>query len=162
VVKATLQRLEGLLEASGDTLMLADQAGVVFLASSAALRYRLLSPLSEEARRAIIASRQYGPAALTPLVPGVDLLAQPRVPPPVSGDTLGWERREVIQRAVGPLGWRLVTLAQTPRSHRAAALAALAAALGVTSSWLAACARTPCRVAEPGDRGAPAHRRQHA
>jgi two-component system C4-dicarboxylate transport sensor histidine kinase DctB len=137
VVKATLQRLEGLLEASGDTLMLADQAGVVFLASSAALRYRLLSPLSEEARRAIIASRQYGPAALTPLVPGVDLLAQPRVPPPVSGDTLGWEKREVIHRAVGPLGWRLVTLAQTPRSHRAAALAALAAALGVTSSWLA-------------------------
>ena len=136
VVKATLQRLEGMLEATGDTLMLADRAGVVFLASLGSLRYRSLGPLSEEVLRHILASRQYGSHGLSPVLPGVDLLAQPRVPH-VSADTLGWGGREVISRAVGPLGWRLVTLTQTPRSHRVAALAALATALGVTSLWLA-------------------------
>jgi two-component system C4-dicarboxylate transport sensor histidine kinase DctB len=136
VVKASLQGLESRLAASGDTLMLADAAGVVFLASAAPLRYRLLGPVPEETRRGLLAARQYGASALLPLLPGVDLLAQPRVPH-VEDDALGWEGRDILSRDVGPLGWRLVTPARPPGSHHEATLAALAAALGVTSLWLA-------------------------
>lgn len=136
VVKASLQRLEGMLAASGDTLMLADEAGVVFLASAAPLRYRSLGPIPEDTRGRLLDSRRYGASPLAPLLPGVDLLAQARVPH-VDDDLFGWEGRDVHSRTVGPLGWRLVTLARPPGSHHEATLAALAAALAVTSLWLA-------------------------
>jgi two-component system C4-dicarboxylate transport sensor histidine kinase DctB len=136
VVKASLQRVESLLQASGDTLMLADRAGVVFLASAQPLRYRALGPIPEATRREMLGTRQYGGAPLLPLLPGVDLLAE-AVVPPAGGPSLGWEGRDIVSMAVGQFGWRLVTLAQAPGSNHAAALAALAAALGVTSLWLA-------------------------
>jgi two-component system C4-dicarboxylate transport sensor histidine kinase DctB len=136
VVKASLQGLESRLAASGDTLMLVDEAGVVFLASSAPLRYRSLGPIAEDTRRRLLDARRYGASPLAQLLPGVDLLAQPRVPR-TQGDALGWEGRDILSRAVRPLGWRLVTLARLPGSHHEATLAALAAALGVTSLWLA-------------------------
>lgn len=136
VVKASLQGLERLLETSGDGLLLADQAGVVFLASSAGLRYRTLGPIPEPTRQAIVESRQYGQSPLEPLVRGVNLLARPQVPR-VGEDELAWGGREVIVKPLGPLGWRLVALADAPHAHQGALLAAAAAALGVTSLWLA-------------------------
>jgi two-component system C4-dicarboxylate transport sensor histidine kinase DctB len=135
-VKISLQGFEQMLEASGDVVLLADREGVVFLASAPELRYRTLAPLDEARKREIQATRQYGAHPLSAAVPGVNLLSQSRIGR-VPSDAPPWAGREVISKAIGPLGWRLVALVETPRAHQGAALAALVAALSVTSLWLA-------------------------
>jgi len=66
-IKLDLTRLEGAWRESGELVLLADAARVVLLSSQEAWRYRVLTPLSPEARREIEAARQFTGHALEPL-----------------------------------------------------------------------------------------------
>lgn len=123
VLKIGLDSLEQALANSGDTLLLADADGVVFLASARRLRYRSLSPLPAATLARLHASKQYGEAPPMPLadrpVP-LDTLATLALP-----DERPRERI-VHARPVGKHGWRLVQLGD-PGDARTAALAAATA-----------------------------------
>ncbi|MQQ07932.1 GHKL domain-containing protein [Epibacterium sp. SM1979] len=66
-IKIDLSTLAQNWRASGENVLLADQAGVVLLASNPAWQYQTLSPLPADIRRQIEAVRQFPGQPLTPL-----------------------------------------------------------------------------------------------
>ncbi|WP_347334312.1 cache domain-containing protein, partial [Ralstonia pseudosolanacearum] len=68
-VKINLDSFEATLARSGDTVLLVDRHGVIFLSSVPEWKYRTLGTLSAAQRAALDATRQYGPHALAPLDP---------------------------------------------------------------------------------------------
>lgn len=109
-IKAPLASYEDALANSGDIVVLADRDNVVFLGSVPQWRYRVLAPLSAEARVHLRATRQYGDAPLDAL----------------PGDTL--RRYRVHYRPTGSLGWRIAILTAPAEDRQTAALAAIGAA----------------------------------
>src|SRR5574343_332421 len=67
VVKVSLDAMEQAMAGAGETLLLADQDGVVFLSSDRSLRYRVLAPLSPPVAKRLADPRQYGDHPLAPL-----------------------------------------------------------------------------------------------
>ena len=63
-IKVNLAPFEAALAKSGDTVLLADDEGVIFLAPRDEWRYRTLAPLSPLARERLAASRKYGDSPL--------------------------------------------------------------------------------------------------
>ncbi|NRO98535.1 GHKL domain-containing protein [Paraburkholderia sp. NMBU_R16] len=109
-IKAPLGSYEDALANSGDIVVLTDRDNVVFLGSVPQWRYRVLAPLSAEARAHLRATRQYGDAPLDAL----------------PGDTL--RRYRVHYRPTGSLGWRIAILTAPAEDRQTAALAAIGAA----------------------------------
>ena len=131
VVKVNLDAFEASLSRSGDTVLLVDRHGVIFLSSVPEWKYRTLGTLSPEQQTALDATRQYAPHSLTPLdtqAGGVPFSAdQPpqtvRVAlPGKSASTL-----RVQYRPVGLLGWQVAVLID-PRDEQRTALVAGASA----------------------------------
>jgi two-component system C4-dicarboxylate transport sensor histidine kinase DctB len=120
VVKVGLEAMEQALIGAGDTLLLADADGVVFLSSDRKLRYHTLAPLSPKAVARLEETRQYGQQAFMPLADR----AIPNAPAtPVRLALAGETARDrlIHARAVGGLGWQVVQLGD-PGEARAAAL----------------------------------------
>lgn len=122
VLKVGLEAMEQALAGAGDTLLLTDADGVVFLSSDRKLRYRTLAPLAETVTARLAETRQYGNQAITPL----STTAIPAAPSePLSIALPGEPPRErlIHTRPVGSLGWQVVQLGD-PSEARAAALGA--------------------------------------
>lgn len=127
-VKISLDPFEAALAASGDTVLLADRDGVVFLSTEAEWRYRTLAPLGGDALVRLQGAQQYGSHALRPLDHGLGAW-------PVGGTAVrlrhaGQERDfTVAARGVGPLGWQMLLLADQTPARQEALVAGLAGAL---------------------------------
>lgn len=120
VLKIGLESMEQALSNGGDTLMLTDRDGIVFLSSSRALRYRSLAPLPEVVLTRLGETLQYGNHVVVPVADREIPLGygQPlRVSLP--GETR--HERMVHARPVGGFGWQIVQLGD-PGEARAAAL----------------------------------------
>jgi two-component system C4-dicarboxylate transport sensor histidine kinase DctB len=133
VLKISLGELEQALTNVGDTLLLADADGVVFLAADHRLRYRTLAPLSAAVTARIAASKQYGEHPLPPLAT--------RPLPTATSEPLRLaligeaEHERLLQaRPVGGLGWQLIQLSAVTEV-RATALA-VATAVGFAAAFL--------------------------
>lgn len=125
VVKVGLEAMEQALIGAGDTLLLADADGVVFLSSDHKLRYRTLAPLSPAAITRLSETRQYGSQNFAPLADR----SIPTTPSALLHLALPGEAardRLIHARAVGGLGWQVVQLGD-PGEARAAALGAATA-----------------------------------
>lgn len=66
-IKVDLSGLQDTWQASGERIILANDDGVVLLASNPDWRYKTMTPLSDEQRSRILASRQFGAEQLGPL-----------------------------------------------------------------------------------------------
>jgi two-component system C4-dicarboxylate transport sensor histidine kinase DctB len=125
VVKVGLEAMEQALIGAGDTLLLADADGVVFLSSDHQLRYHTLAPLSPAAITRLTETRQYGSQKFAPLADR----SIPTTPSALLHLALPGEAardRLIHARAVGGLGWQVVQLGD-PGEARAAALGAATA-----------------------------------
>ena len=134
VVKVNLDAFEATLSRSGDTVLLVDRHGVIFLSSVPEWKYRTLGTLSADQRAALDATRQYAPHILTPL--GMSDGQAASVPfsadhPPqtvrvaLPGKSVSTLR--VQYRPVGLLGWQVAVLID-PRDEQRTALVAGASA----------------------------------
>lgn len=101
VLKQQLDALEQALANSADPLLLIDGNGIVFLASSRALRYRSLAPLAEPVAARLGDTRQYGEQPVAPLA----------------------------DRPVGLQGWQIVELGNPDEARSAATAQATVLAL---------------------------------
>ena len=121
VLKVGLESMEQALANGGDTLLLADADGVVFLSSSPQLRYRTLAPLPEAVSIRLADTRQYGPHPITPLADH-PLTATHHKPLRLALPGEASRERLIHTRPVGSLGWQIVQLGD-PGEARATAFA---------------------------------------
>jgi two-component system, NtrC family, C4-dicarboxylate transport sensor histidine kinase DctB len=75
-IKVDLSELQDNWQASGERIILANEDGVVLLASDPSWRYRTLGALSKSQRERILASRQFGAEALVPLTWAANTIEQ--------------------------------------------------------------------------------------
>nr|WP_311529671.1 cache domain-containing protein [uncultured Ralstonia sp.] len=134
VVKINLDAFESTLSRSGDTVLLVDRHGVIFLSSVPEWKYRTLGTLNADQRAALDATRQYAPHTLTPLelsdgrAGGVPFSAgQPPQTVCVALPGKSASTLRVQYRPVGLLGWQVAVLID-PRDEQRTALVAGASA----------------------------------
>jgi len=131
VVKVNLDAFEASLARSGDTVLLVDRHGVIFLSSVPEWKYHTLGTLSPEQQTALDATRQYAPHTLTPLdaqARGVPFSAdQPPQTVRVALPGKSVSTLRVQYRPVGLLGWQVAVLID-PRDEQRTALVAGASA----------------------------------
>ncbi|HJW01650.1 MAG TPA: ATP-binding protein [Azospira sp.] len=127
-IKVNLAPFEAALAKSGDTVLLADDEGVIFLAPKPEWRYRTLASLSPAARERLAASRKYGDSPLAPLL-GDQALADGGVRLAVADR----HPRDLLMesQAVGHQGWRVVLLTDPAEARRSALGAGFAAAFAL-------------------------------
>lgn len=128
VLKVGLEAMEQAMAESGDTLLLADADGIVFLSSQRRLRYRTLAPLPAAVSARLAETRQYGNQTIQPLADrplALDGSAPQRLA------LAGEASRDLLtlSRPVGNLGWRVVQLGRPDEARGAAFSGAMAAAL---------------------------------
>ena len=119
-VKVDLDTIQAEWEKASDTLLLSDANEVVFLASSAAWRYRMLAPLNEQQKAGLRQTQQYQDQPLLSaemhatqdIGDGVHLIDL-RVPR--NDDDVLWLSRELPRE-----GWRLHVLEDTRASRHIA------------------------------------------
>jgi two-component system, NtrC family, C4-dicarboxylate transport sensor histidine kinase DctB len=134
VLKVGLEAMEQAMAGIGDTMLLSDADGIIFLSSERQLRYRSLAPIPETVAARLAETRQYGSHPIQPL-------AERAIP--TAGDELfrlampNEPAREhfLVARPVGNFGWQVIQLGN-PREARGAALSgaaaiAFAAAFGI-------------------------------
>lgn len=143
VVKIGLGALEQAWTAGGEPLALADERGVLFLASREDWRYRALAPLTPADRAALAQSRQYGRHDPQPVPELAPLAALWRTAPPGApqGAVSDAGERHLLQaHRLEPWGWTLLLAADLRPVRRVAAIEAgalgLLGALAVAGSGL--------------------------
>ena len=129
-VKVSLENFESALARSGDTVLLVDAQGVIFLASVAEWKYRTLTPLDNDALARLHESRQYRDRELPALDVSLELQDTAQVirmalPNAQAQDFLAQSKK------VGPLGWSIVLLTATRQERQNALLAGVAAGFAV-------------------------------
>lgn len=120
VLKVGLENIEQALAGAGDTLLLADGDGVVFLAANRQWRYRVLALLGDRVTERLRQTQQYGAQPL------LGLAEQPLpldAAQPVRFNLPGEapHERMIQSRPVGTLGWQVVQFGD-PGEARAAAM----------------------------------------
>ena len=131
VAKINLDAFEATLSRSGDTVLLVDRHGVIFLSSVPEWKYRTLGTLNADQRAALDATRQYAPHTLTPLdtqAGGVPFSADH--PPQAVKVALPGKSASTLRvqyRPVDLLGWQVAVLID-PRDEQRTALVAGASA----------------------------------
>ena len=126
VLKLSLDSMEQALAGAGDTLLLADADGVIFLSSERRLRYRTLAPLPEAVSARLAETRQYGTQPVTPLAAQAILPAANGQPLRLALPGEMARERLIHSRPVGGQGWQVVQFGD-PGEARAAALGAASA-----------------------------------
>lgn len=134
VLKVGLEAMEQALAGAGETLLLTDADGIVFLSSERKLRYRTLAPLDAAVSARLAETRQYGNQAIAPLAARA---ISGTAGEPLSIALPGEPARErlIHTRPVGNLGWQVVQLGD-PKEARAAALGAGSAVAFATAFLL--------------------------
>jgi len=131
VVKINLDAFEATLSRSGDTVLLVDRHGVIFLSSVPEWKYRTLGTLNADQRAALDATRQYAPHTLTPLdMQGGGVPFSADQPPQTVKVALPGKSASTLRvqyRPVGLLGWQVAVLVD-PRDEQRTALVAGASA----------------------------------
>ncbi|PKO86952.1 MAG: sensor histidine kinase [Betaproteobacteria bacterium HGW-Betaproteobacteria-12] len=124
-IKVGLETLEQAMAGTGETMLLADADGIVFLSSDRRLRYRSLSALNGETLARLNETRQYGTQNILPLA---DAALPVNGPAPVRLALPDELRREylTVARPVGNLGWQVVQLGRPDEARGAAFTAASA------------------------------------
>jgi two-component system C4-dicarboxylate transport sensor histidine kinase DctB len=125
-IKVNLDSFESALLKSGENVLLADDSGVVFLTSVKEWRYRTLTQLGKDAFEQLRTTRAYNNLTLAPLETSFNLregssMARIVLPHDEPRDYL------VQSRTVGPLGWKMILLANTDQERQSALLAGVAA-----------------------------------
>lgn len=120
VVKVGLESMEQALAGAGDTLLLVDGDGIVFLSSSRHLRYRSLTPLGEAVAARLADTQQYGGQAIAPLADR-SLPLESGQPQRLALPGEAPREKLIHARPVGTLGWQVVQFGD-PGEARAAAL----------------------------------------
>lgn len=139
VVKINLDAFEATLSRSGDTVLLVDRHGVIFLSSVPEWKYRTLGTLSAGQRAALDATRQYAPHTLTPLDPqagGVPFSADQ--PPQTVKAALPGKSASTLRvqyRPVGLLGWQVAVLIDPRDEQRTALVAGASAAFAMALAF---------------------------
>jgi len=107
VLKVGLERMEQALSGMGDTQLLTDSDGVVFLASDRQWRYRSLAPLPDAVKARLAETQQYGnqPVVLLADLP-IELAATEPRRIALPGEPA--RERLIHARPVGSLGWQIV------------------------------------------------------
>lgn len=127
VLKVGLESMEQAMAGSGDTLLLADADGIVFLSSERRLRYRTLAPLPAAITARLAETRQYGNQSIVPLadraVP-LDATTPLRLALPDEQP----RKHLLVTRPVGNLGWQVVQLGRPDEARAAAFSGAMALA----------------------------------
>ncbi|TYO95784.1 two-component system C4-dicarboxylate transport sensor histidine kinase DctB [Geothermobacter ehrlichii] len=126
VVKVDLDPLQDDWREGGETVLVSDANGVIFLSSRSDWKYTTLAPLSAEQRRRIRAGRQYGdkPLRLSPLRT-VEVMGEDRRIVRAAG-----ERYLLLSRSLPGLGWKLFYLASlAPVRERSRAVTAIGTVL---------------------------------
>ncbi len=120
VLKVGLENIEQALAGAGDTLLLADGDGVVFLSANRQWRYRVLALLDDRVTERLRQTQQYG---AQPLLGLADQPLPLNATQPVRFALPGEVARErmIHARPVGTLGWQVVQFGD-PGEARAAAL----------------------------------------
>ncbi|PXX76097.1 sensor histidine kinase [Rivihabitans pingtungensis] len=126
-LKLNLDALEQALASAGDTLLLADGDGVVFLSSARRWRYHTLTPLPAATAARLASTRQYGGQPIPPLA-NQPVPLNPTTPVRLALAEAPARDWLVHSRPVGGQGWRLVQLGD-PSEARAAAWAVGAASV---------------------------------
>jgi two-component system C4-dicarboxylate transport sensor histidine kinase DctB len=124
-IKVGLEVLEQAMAGTGETMLLADADGIVFLSSDRRLRYRSLAPLGGESLARLQQTRQYGNQNILPLADtALPLVSQQPVRLALPDEA----RREhlLVSRPVGNLGWQVVQLGRPDEARGAAFTAASA------------------------------------
>lgn len=126
-VKVTLDGFEEAMRQSGETVLLADPEGVVFLSSAPEWKYRALGVLSEPVRERLRQTHQYGDAKLLPISDRDEALS----PYGTATLTRGGTARDytVINHPIGPLGWQMLLLVDPQEARRSALTGALVVTL---------------------------------
>lgn len=127
VLKLNLDALEQALASAGDTLLLADGDGVVFLSSARRWRYHTLTSLPAATAARLASTRQYGGQPIPPLA-NQPVPLNPTTPVRLALAEAPARDWLVHSRSVGGQGWRLVQLGD-PSEARAAAWAVGAASV---------------------------------
>lgn len=127
VLKLNLDALEQALASAGDTLLLADGDGVVFLSSARRWRYHTLTSLPAATAARLASTRQYGGQPIPPLA-NQPVPLNPTTPVRLALAEAPARDWLVHSRPVGGQGWRLVQLGD-PSEARAAAWAVGAASV---------------------------------
>lgn len=119
VLKVGLERIEQALAGSGDTLLLADGDGVVFLSANHQWRYRVLDLLSEPVTERLRKTQQYG---AQPMLGLADRPLPLNALEPVRFALPGEAPRErlIHARPLGTLGWQVVQFGDLGEARAAA------------------------------------------
>ncbi len=128
VLKVGLEAMEQAMAGAGDTLLLADADGIVFLSSERRYRYHTLAPLPAAVSARLAETRQYGSQTIQPLADRALMLDS--VTPQRLALTHDAKRELLlVHRPVGNLGWRVVQLGRPDEARGAAFSGAMAVAL---------------------------------
>ena len=139
VVKVDLEALQGEWRAAGEQVLISDAAGVVFLASEPAWKYRPFLPVGVAEAARIRAERQYGDSALKPLLDGEQADLAGVIDLPVGDRTVSG----LVERAAVPdLSWTVWYVTPTGPALRQAVLAALVAGIACLAMAFALAARS--------------------
>lgn len=140
VVKVDLEGLQREWRQAGEHVLVSDAAGVVFLASEPAWKYRPFHAVAPADAARIREARQYGDSDLRPLLADHDAtgtIRLPGPPAPVSG---------IVEHVVVPdLGWTVSYVTETGAVVRQALLAAAATGIACLALAFAAAAASQRR-----------------
>ncbi|CAJ0731326.1 sensor histidine kinase [Ralstonia mannitolilytica] len=139
VVKINLDAFEATLSRSGDTVLLVDRHGVIFLSSVPEWKYRTLGTLNADQRAALDATRQYAPHALTPLdTHGASVPFSADRPPQTVHVALPGKSPSTLRvqyRPVDLLGWQVAVLIDPRDEQRTALVAGASAAFAMALAF---------------------------
>jgi len=119
VLKVGLDSMEQALAGAGDTLLLADGDGVVFLSAQRHWRYRTLEPLRAAVAERLRQTQQYGSQPLLPLT-GRPLPINASQPVRFALPGEAPRERLIHARPVGTLGWQVVQFGDLGEARTAA------------------------------------------
>ena len=119
VLKVGLEAIEQAMAGAGDTLLLTDRDGIVFLSSNHQLRYHALAPLPAEVTAQLANTQQYGKLSISPLA---DRPLNPAESRPIRLSLANGPPRErlITARPVGKLDWQVVQLGNTGEARTTA------------------------------------------
>lgn len=125
-VKVSLNSFESALFKGGDTILLVDASGVVFLTSVNSWKYQTLTQLDQETELQLRSSRQYHSHHLRPMGTSLRLQQSPLIMTIAMPN--GQPRDFLVQsKKVGHLGWTMILLSDYKQEKQGALLAGIAA-----------------------------------